>query len=210
MGILHPATLTPTKAEILARWLPAQSWTAAAEATIEVAGSYRFDDPEGAVGMEGHLVRANGKLLHVPLTYRDAPLEAADEHLVGTMEHSVLGTRWVYDALAEPLFIRMLAAATITGVGQSVGLVEYKGRWLAVPAAVRLEGGGGGPDPVPVDGFVPEGGGDDRVTMRNDRLELRIARRPIEGARPPIGLTATWAGQKKTVVLAEVRDRASS
>jgi hypothetical protein len=47
-----------------------------------VIGSYRFDDPEGRVGMEIHLVDARGTLLQVPLTYRDEPLVDAEPALV--------------------------------------------------------------------------------------------------------------------------------
>ena len=41
-----------------------------------------------------------------------APLEGAEPYLVGTVDHSVLGTRWVYDAMADPVatacFLRAL------------------------------------------------------------------------------------------------------
>nr|WP_257910073.1 phosphotransferase [Janibacter limosus] len=44
----------------------------------------------------------------VPLTYRDAPLEGAEAALVGEMEHSVLGHRWVYDAPHDPVYVTQL------------------------------------------------------------------------------------------------------
>ena len=40
--------------------------------------------------------------LFVPLTYRGAPLAGGEADLVGTTEHSALGTRWVYDAWRRP------------------------------------------------------------------------------------------------------------
>ncbi|MEI2826114.1 MAG: hypothetical protein V9F04_06650 [Dermatophilaceae bacterium] len=43
-----------------------------------------------------------------PLTYRSAPLAGADRALVGTIEHSVLGTRWVYDAPHDPAYVAEL------------------------------------------------------------------------------------------------------
>ena len=64
-------------------------------------GSYRFDDPNGSVGMETHLVDAGGTLMQVPVTYRDEPLDGAADALVTEMQHSVLGTRWVYDGLRD-------------------------------------------------------------------------------------------------------------
>ncbi len=43
---------------------------------------------------------------HVPLTYRGAPLDGAgEEALVGTAEHGVLGRRWVYDGVHDPLLV---------------------------------------------------------------------------------------------------------
>jgi maltokinase-like protein len=209
MALLHAATLSPTKAEAIAGWLPAQSWAPAGDGAVDLVGAYRFDDPDGQVGLEVHLVRLGGVLLQVPLTYRDAPLHGADDYLVAKMQHSVLGERWVYDGLGDPVFTRMLAAATMTGCGQAVGMVEYGGRWLVVPTPVRLTGGGWSAERVPVDGFVLEADNADWAVLSNDRLELRVAHRPAPGERPSIGLTATWSGQHDPLVLAEVRDRAA-
>jgi hypothetical protein len=71
VAILHSnAEITPTKPELLATWLPTQPWFGDASA-LRLVGAYRFDDPDGAVGMETHLVRAgDGPVLQVPLTYR--------------------------------------------------------------------------------------------------------------------------------------------
>jgi Maltokinase N-terminal cap domain len=207
VAVLHRATLAPTKAEVLAGWLPAQPWAPPGEGEVALVGAYRFDDPEGRVGLEVHLVRWGGTLLQVPLTYREAPLDGADDHLAGTMEHSVLGTRWVTDGLRDPVFIRMLAAAAMTGCGQAVGLVENDGRWILVPTPVQLVGGGWSDERVAVDGFVVEADDGDGAVLRNDRFDLLVSRRPVAGAQPTVGLTATWPGQGQPVVLAEVHDR---
>jgi hypothetical protein len=208
MALLHAATLSPSKSELIAGWLPGQAW-APQGGEVELVGAFRFDDPDGRVGLEVHLVRCDGVLLQVPLTYRNAPLDGADDHLVGTMQHSALGERWVHDGMGDPVFTRMLAAATMTGCGQAVGMAEHDGRWYVVPPQVRLDGGGWSDERVPVDGFEPvatDGADDDGwAVLRNDRFELRLARRPAAGARPPASLTATWAGQDAPVVLAEVR-----
>jgi hypothetical protein len=203
MAILHAATISPTKAEAISQWLPGQAWAPKSADPVNVVGSFRFDDPEGSVGLEVHLVELGDVLLQVPLTYRDAPLDGANEHLVTQMQHSVLGTRWVYDALRDPVFTRVLAAVTMTGCGQAVGLVEHSGRWLVVPTSVRLVGGGLD-ERVPVDGFALQSDAADWAVLRNDRFELRFARRPVAGDRPPIALTATWPGQDVPVVLAAV------
>lgn len=55
-------------------------------------GTYRFDDPDGEVGIETHVLRtADGQVIQVPVTYRDAPLEGAASLLITTTQHSILG-----------------------------------------------------------------------------------------------------------------------
>jgi hypothetical protein len=214
MALFHRATIVPTKAELIAEWVPTQPWSPTGAGPIDVIGSYRFDDPDGRVGMETHLVAAGDVLLQVPLTYRDEPLDGAEDALVTEMQHSVLGTRWVYDGLRDPRLVVMLAAVTMTGQGEALGMVVYDDRWYVVPSKVRIQGGGWTEERVPVDCFEPvtddAGDADPDVTislLRNDRFELTVFRRPRSGPRPPIGLTATWDGQEDPVVLAEVRER---
>ncbi|WP_026919284.1 CG0192-related protein [Gordonia shandongensis] len=110
MALLHDATLSPTKPEIVTAHLDSVPW--GGSGPVEMLGAYRFDDPDGEVGVEAHIVARGGHVLHIPLTYRGAPIPGADEHLVATMKHSVLGERWVYDAAADPVavgcFVRAL------------------------------------------------------------------------------------------------------
>ena len=207
MALFHRATIAPTKSELIAEWAPTRSWGPSAGDPIEVIGSYRFDDPEGRVGMETHLVDAGGSLLQVPLTYRDEPLAGIEDALITEMEHSVLGTRWVYDGLRDPRFVLMLAGVTMTGQGEALGMAMYEGRWYVAPSNVRIQGGGWSQMRVPVDQFELDVDEADRSVLRNDRFELTMFRRPVAGARPAIGLTATWDGHDEPVVLAEVRER---
>ena len=207
MARFHVATLTPTKAELIGEWIPTRSWGPAAADPIEVIGSFRFDDPDGLVGMETHLVSAGDALIQVPLTYRDEPLDGADDALIAEMEHSVLGTRWVYDGLRDPQFVVMLTAVTMTGQGEAIGMASHDGRWYVAPTNVRIEGGGWTQERVPVDGFELESDDTTASVLRNDRFELTVFRRPAPGPRPPIGLTATWEGLPDPVVLAEIRER---
>jgi hypothetical protein len=155
--------------------------------------------------METHLVTAGGVLLHVPLTYRDEPLAGADDALITEMEHSVLGTRWVYDGLRDPLFVVMLAGVAMTGQGEALGMAVYDGRWYVAPTNVRIKGGGWSLERVPVDRFELESDDATVSVFRNDRFDLTLFRRPVPGPRPAIGLTATWDGNE-AVVLAEVRE----
>ena len=207
MARFHVATVTPTKAELIAAWAPSQPWGPSTADGMEVIGSYRFDDPDGRVGMEIHLVSAGGALLQVPLSYRDEPLDGAEDALISEMQHSVLGTRWVYDGLRDPRLVVMLAAVTMTGQGEALGMALHDGRWYVAPSGVRIQGGGWTLERVPVDGFELVSDDASASLLRNDRFELTVFRRPAPGPRPPIGLTATWDGQADPVVLAGVRER---
>ncbi|HEU4841006.1 MAG TPA: hypothetical protein VFT09_06165 [Ilumatobacteraceae bacterium] len=207
MALFHRATITPTKAELIAAWAPTQPWGPGADVPVDVIGSYRFDDPDGRVGMETHLVDAGGTVLQVPLTYRDEPSAAAADGFIAEMQHSVLGTRWVYDGLRDPQYVTMLAAVAMTGQGEALGMAVYDGRWYVAPTNVRIAGGGWSQERVPVDGFELGPDGPTEAVLRNDRFELTVFRRPPQGPRPAIGLTATWDGGPETVVLAAVRER---
>lgn len=101
MATIYRAELSPSKTEVLQGFLASRSWGEDGE--LEVLGAYRFDDPDGEVGVECHLVRVGETLFHLPLTYRPTPLEGAEEDLLTTMQHSVLGERYVYDGLADDL-----------------------------------------------------------------------------------------------------------
>ena len=208
MAVFHRATIQPTKQELLATWAPTQPWGPPAEQPLHMIGSYRFDDPNGRVGMETHLFTVAGQLFHVPLTYRDEPLADGEAGLITQMSHSVLGNRWVYDGLHDPVFHVMLAGVAMTGQGEALGTVVYEGRFYLAPSSVRISGGGWGQERVPVDGFQLASDDAGTAVLRNDRFDVTFFRRPLPGARPPIGLTATWPGQEEPVVLAAVEDRA--
>ena len=111
MALLYDdAELVPSKIELLRSWVPGRAWAGgSAVSGLDAVGAYRFDDPEGEVGIETHPLRtADGRVLQVPLTYRGRPLESAPDVLVTTMQHSVLGQRWVYDACHDPAYARAL------------------------------------------------------------------------------------------------------
>jgi maltokinase-like protein len=202
--MFHRATITPTKEALISEWAPSQRWGPPVAEPIEVIGSYRFDDPEGRVGMETFIVTAGGVRFQVPLTYRDQPLDGAGDALITEMEHSVLGTRWVYDGLGDPRFVVMLAAVAMTGQGEAIGMAVYEGRWHIAPTNVRIQGGGWTQERVPVDGFAPVPGKGHTAVLRNDRFDLTVFRRPQTGPRPAIGLTGRWDGLAEPVVLAAV------
>lgn len=149
MAILHSgATIRPTKPELLVAELGGP---------VEVLGSYRFDDPAGEVGVEAFVLGRGAQLRHVVLTYRGAPLDADGARLVGTMEHSELGRRWVYDGATDPVAVACFrraiageqeqAALELWEDGRRVGTREPTVRLTARagtagpaagPAAVRI------------------------------------------------------------------------
>ncbi|MFE5081668.1 maltokinase N-terminal cap-like domain-containing protein [Streptomyces mirabilis] len=114
MAVIYKTTMTPTKLELLATWLPRQPWYigTASEPHLTKAGGFRLDDPQGEVGIEFMVVTDNSgerpRSYHVPLSYRGAPLDGADRALIGTSEHGVLGRRWVYDGTHDPVLVAQL------------------------------------------------------------------------------------------------------
>ena len=205
MALFHRATISPTKEELIATWAPTQQWGPPLEEDLRVIGSYRFDDPDGRVGMETHLCIAGDVLFQVPLTYRDEPLAAGEAAAIAQMEHSVLGVRWVYDGLRDPVFVMMLAGVAMTGQGEAQGMAVYEDRWYIAPSNVRIRGGGWGLERVPVDGFELETDDTSASVLRNDRFELTFFRRPTPRPAPAIGLTATLPTGDQDVVLATVQ-----
>jgi predicted trehalose synthase len=130
MAEIYDGSLTPTKLELLPEWMAQQRWYAAKGHQPRLRGlwSWRLDDPAGAVGVEILVVADDSGtrpvVYQVPLTYRDAPLDGADHALVGTLEHSVLGRRWVYDAPHDPVFTTQLLALVLGRAVAQAGSVS--------------------------------------------------------------------------------------
>lgn len=115
VSVIYDAIMNPTKNELIAAWLPRQEWFQGAhEPVLETVGGFRLDDPADKVGMEFIVVedRAPRKpvIYHVPVTYRGAELPGGEAALLGTSEHSVLGTRWIYDGPEDPVWQEQVRA----------------------------------------------------------------------------------------------------
>lgn len=189
MALLYRTALSPTKLELLAGWLPNQSWFVGDPAAeLRQVGHFRFDDPEGQVGVETLLVQAgDGPVLHIPLTYRNEPLAGAESSLIGTMEHGVLGTRWTYDATADPVYRAELARVILSGGTQVEMWIELDGVMTQREPTAHVVGSGRGSD-AEVDGVTVE-----------------IVRVPVPGAETgALVLTGTWVDQPESAVLARL------
>jgi hypothetical protein len=189
MALIHRATLTPSKIELLRAWLPGRPWGAGA-GDVEQLAAYRFDDPRGEVGLESFLLRTgDGQVLHVPLSYRGAPLDGAEDFLVGTTEHSVLGTRWVYDACADPVYVAALATAVLTGGTQVEELVDVDGRLVPREPSATVQGSGSSRDPVTVSGLRCRDGVDVTVVEAGDLVVevMRVVGAAVERSETLVG-----------------------
>lgn len=179
MAVLHEATITPLKSELITPWLRQQPWWDGQEER-EPVGTFRLDDPAGDVGIECFLFgSAAGSTLLVPVTYRAAPFTDGAAGLIGTMEHSVLGSRWVYDACVDPVFMATVLNVIRDGGHEAVlerhradGVVERP------ESSAHVRGAGGSEVAVTDPGepviAVPQV---DYTEVRAGTVRLHVARR---------------------------------
>ncbi|MER5265387.1 hypothetical protein ABTZ99_25235 [Actinosynnema sp. NPDC002837] len=204
MALIHQATVTPTKLELLAGWLPGRDWYTGPTGEVLRVAAYRFDDPAGEVGIETMLVRVgDGPVLQMPLTYRGAPLDGGDEWLIGTTEHSVLGKRWVYDGFGDPVYVAALAEAILTGAGQVEEFVQHEDRLERRDPNMGIAVTGHGSGGAPAAGAVERVTEADPTLVVTETVELTVRRRLDSGGElTGAVLTGTWDGQGTPVPLA--------
>ena len=121
---IYDAELSPSKEDIAVRYA----------AIVTLLGSYRLVDPDDEVGIEV-LVGSDldGRTVQLPLTYR--PSEISPEHTLTRMNHSVLGERWVSNALGDPVAVAQFIRTILEG---DDGATRSDG----VPAVLELRGSG--------------------------------------------------------------------
>ena len=208
MAILYDATLTPGKRDLMKGWLPSRSWFDG-DLARKPHASFRFDDPAGEVGVECFLLGPEaggaGPTYLLPMSYRGAPLDGAEKHLIGTTDHSVLGQRWVYDGCADPVAVAAILTAITTGGHEAALTMEQDGETVVFDPTCRVSGSGTASDGVRVDSVTVVDAGDPTLTRAvtpTGDLELVLARvvsTPVTGEAT---LTATWGDQADVVVAA--------
>jgi hypothetical protein len=212
MATLYRATLTPPKIDLLRTWVPRQPWLGGADvSTLEAVGAYRFDDPDGEVGMETHLLAtADERILQVPVTYRDSPVASAESFLIATTQHSVLGERWVYDACGDPVYVLALATAILRG-GRQAELEVMTDAGPERRQATTLVSGSGSPESaIPPIGTVSCSSEETTTAITASHLELTLFRTidpnpekgPFGGAQRLVG---TWPRHDSPALLALAR-----
>lgn len=192
MSDIYDAELKPSKNQVLATVLEAD------EADIEKLASYRFDDPAGQIGMEVHIVRTpDGTVLQVPLVYRPEPLEDAEEdELITTMEHSVLGTRYVYLGMSDPVFAEALDVTISEEQGGTEQfLVEGDTRTPITEGLATVTGTG----EIELE---EEEDDENLIGILELFAELDLDGLSEEEANQPGQLIGTWEGQDTPVLLA--------
>jgi hypothetical protein len=212
VALLYQATLNPTKLELLEAWIPHQAWIGDADTTtVEAVGAYRFDDPDGEVGMETHLLRtADGQILQAPVTYRGAPLPGCESFLIATTQHSVLGERWVYDACGDAVYVRALATAVLSGGTQAeIEFMTDNGReqW---PTTTEVSGSGSPDTAIPAVASVSCSSEGKTTVIRASHLELTLLRAVDSGRESGDHggmqrLIGIWPGHDAPALLALAR-----
>src|SRR5690606_25512916 len=106
--------LSPAPDDFLPAWVATQRWYRGKGRTPQLrrVAAIRWEDPRGEVGLEDHVVvdRSGEEevVYQVPLSYRAEAVDSMADALVAVAEHSELGTRYVYDATHDPVFVQTL------------------------------------------------------------------------------------------------------
>ena len=210
MALLHQAEIRPSKLELVQAWAPRQPWFVGSTDTVFSAlAAYRLDDPEGEVGIETVLMRqSDGAVVQIPLTYRGAPLDGAEQWLITTMTHTVLGDRWVYDGTGDPAYLAATATTALAGGVQAELVVEIDGQTVHREPTARVAGSGSqavvvAPPAVHEVSTRHEPG---LTTASAGPLHVTVARYPgtLDLPAGDASIAGTWEGQHEPLHLVAV------
>lgn len=186
MALIYDASIEPGKVDVATRWAGEQRWFAGddADQPVEKIAAYRFDDPDGVAGFELLLLQRGETLFQVPVAYRPEPIDDAWAEPIATMEHSVLGTRYVYPATADPVFWRQLVHAVATGTGQVEQHDPDRNRLEETVEVVVIPPRGRLPEQPELVAPYAEGSA---AVVRTDEIEARVWHRPEPLSGSPAG-----------------------
>ncbi|MFE6922409.1 1,4-alpha-glucan branching protein [Nocardia sp. NPDC057663] len=186
MAVIHQTTLTPSKLELVAAWLPGRQWYLGTTPRLRKVGGFRLDDADGAVGIEFLLLMdesgADAVLYSVPLTYRGVPVPGGDGALLGTAEHGVLGRRWIYDGASDPVAVDAVLDLVAGRVSARAQNASDSVDTSVVVSRAELSWAGG-----EMRGAVDDDAGTD-VSVGG--IVLRFSRRPVAPAPGVVGSVA--------------------
>lgn len=205
MAVHHRATIVPTKMELLQAWVPDQPWIGDADVSVVTRlGSFRFDDPDGEVGIETHLLgTADGQVLQVPLTYRGEPRPSARDSLITRMTHTTLGDRWIYDGCHDPVYVSALVAAILTGGREADLFMATDSGLVPEPVSTHVHGSGAlSLDEIP-SVSAPVVTHETTTTRIEAGVVVRLFRVPSPRMAEAM-LTGTWPGQTTPLLLAAI------
>ncbi|MEI2777131.1 MAG: phosphotransferase [Tetrasphaera sp.] len=213
MAILHPdATIIPSKLEVISGWIAEQRWYAAKGRSprLRRLSSWRLDDRGGQVGIETVIVADDAStpptVYQVPLTYRGAPEPTLEPALIGVVEHSVLGTRWVYDAPHDPVYagelfalatgqVRAASSAESDAVDPDIAGIATTGETLRLISSRVLTGEQSNTSIIAV---AADGAGGERPVI------IKVFRTLADGDNPDVVVQGTLAAAGSTRVPASL------
>ena len=196
----------PTESRTRSEFLPTvESLAEHVGSGLSQIGSYRFDGPAGEVGIETHIVTSSSAaVLQIPLTYRNEPLEGAEAWLLGTMQHSVLGTRWIYDACGDAVYASELVRVIVTGGSEAALIVETSDGPVERKSTVSVHGTGSGEAPESsITEVIPERVGTNTRIATGDLVV--VVRHALDEDWTDSGSSAlmgTWATMTEPITLA--------
>ena len=135
-------------------------------------------------------------------------MDGAEPLLIATSHHSVLGERWVYDACGDPVYVRALATAVLSGGTQAeLEVLTDTGRERR-QAMTLVSGSGSSNLAIPPIGSVSYSSKGTATVIRASHLELTLVRAidHEQGERDDRqSLVGTWPGHDAPALLALVR-----
>lgn len=206
MAIIHKATLLPGKLDLLREYVKNDDTLSGHVGDdLRQLGAYRFDDPAGQVGIETHLLTSSsGAILQIPVVYRNEAWEGAEDASLGTMEHSVLGTRWVYDACIDPIYAGELLRAILTGGTEVAEIIESPDGQVPRDPTANVRGSGSGDSAPHVVAVSVERSGTDSRIATGDHVVV-VPRVLSEGEAPSeLHLRGSWADRDGDITLAQL------